>query len=145
MPDGGEGWGQPDQNLLADPGFESLKLQVGGPWTTVGRVKAHKGVVTLAKWESTLGQRVPAVGGSPYLLTASGKCPDPDNYVTLVLRWFDAHDVELGVDSIWVFPGSEGSEQFLWHKAPARASSVSAELTGVRNCEFDQMALYQTS
>jgi hypothetical protein len=145
LPEGGEGWGQPDQNLLADPGFESLKLQGGGPWTTVGRVKAHKGVVTLAKGESTLGQRVPAVGGSPYLLTASGKCPDPDNYATLVLRWFDAHDVELGVDSIWVFPGSAGSEQFLWHRAPARASSVSAELTGVRNCQFDQMALYQTS
>ncbi len=143
LPDGGEGWGQPDQNLLADPGFESLGR--GDPWTTVGRVKARKGVVTLGKWGSTLGQRVPAVGGSPYLLTASGTCPDPDDYATLVLRWFDAHDVELGVDTERVIPGSAGSEQFLWHKAPARASSVSAELTEARTAKFDQMALYKTS
>jgi hypothetical protein len=143
LPDGGKGWGQPDQNLLADPGFESLRG--GGPWTTVGRVKARKGVVTLGDWTNTLGQRVPAVGGSPYLLTVSGKCPDPDNYAALVLRWFDAHDVELGVDSERVIPGSAGSEHFLWHKAPARASSVSAELTEAPNCEFDQMSLYKTS
>jgi hypothetical protein len=145
LPDAGEGWGEPDQNLLADPGFESLALQSGSPWTTTGRVKAHKGVATLLKWDSTLGQRAPAVGGSPYLLTASGKCPDPDDYATLALRWFDSRDIELGVDTTRVFPGSEGSEQFLWQKAPARASSVSAELTGVRNCEFDKVALYKSS
>jgi hypothetical protein len=140
---GGEGWGQPDQNLLADPGFDSLRGD--DSWIKDGSVKASKGVITLDKLRSKISQRVPAVGGSPYLLSVSGKCPDPDQYVPLVLRWFDAHDHEIGVATERVILGSTGSEQFLWHKAPARASSVSAELTEAPNCEFDQMALYKTS
>ena len=143
LPGGGEGWGQPDQNLLADPGFDSLRGD--DSWIKDGSVKASKGVITLDKLRSKISQRVPAVGGSTYLLSVSGRCPDPDQYVPLVLRWFDARDLEIGVDTARVIPGSTGSEQFLWHKAPARASSVSAELTEAPNCEFDQMSLYKTS
>ena len=142
LPNTDEPWGAASPNLLVDPGLESVGED--GPWTTAGSVRARKGLVSLLRWQSSLVQRVTVVEGGAYLLVASAKCSGLTGRAVLTLRWFDAHDAELGVNTEWVLPGTAGSDQFLWHVAPQRAAAVSVELTkpdGTR-CDFDEAALY---
>jgi hypothetical protein len=141
LPARGEGWGEGEQNLLSDPGLNTVGD--AGPWTTKGKVSARKGIVSLLRRDSSLAQRVPVSAGGAYLLLATGKCDGSTDTPTLVLRWFDARGDELGAAAEAVIPGTAGSTQFLWHVAPERAVSVSAEVasSGAR-CEFDEAALY---
>jgi hypothetical protein len=144
LPQGGAGWGQSAPNLLADPGLESVGGD--GPWSTVGQVHARKGLVSLRQ-KTALAQRVPVTPETPYLLLTTAACERPTDPALLTLRWFDAHDAELGVNDEWVLPGSTSSDQFLWHRAPPRAATVSVELTTMAGakCDFDDAALYASS
>jgi hypothetical protein len=140
LPDGGLTWGAKDpRNLLDDPGLDNV-MKDGGPWTTVGRVKARDGRVSMRD-ESAIAQRVPVSPGRPYLLSATATCADPSERAELRLRWFDGDGVIIGIAVEPVLLGTEGSEQFLWRRAPDQASSVSVELAS-RGCEFDEAALY---
>jgi hypothetical protein len=143
LPGGGEGWGRPDENLLEDSGLESV--DEGGPWITWGRIEKRKGVVSLLRRDSTLTQRVPVSAGAPYLLIASTACKNPRDKVRLVLTWSDADGIELGTEEETVIPGIKTTPQFLWHKAPQRATTASVGLTGDRDCQFDDVALYGPS
>jgi len=131
-------------NRLHDPGLD--RVGDDGPWTTVGRVRAKEGVVTI-RLQNSVAQRVSVSGGSPYVLVTSGDCEEPADRAVLTLRWFDEHDIPLSTASEWVVPGPEQSEQFMWRRAPERATTVSAELTatGSSKCEFDEMSLYELS
>ncbi len=93
LPEKGEGWGESEQNLLADPGLDTVGD--GGPWTTEGKVSARKGIVSLLRRNSSLAQRVPVSAGNAYVLLATGKCAGSTDTSMLVLRWFDARGVEL--------------------------------------------------
>jgi hypothetical protein len=143
LPDDELTWGAKHlRNLLDDPGLDEVKRQ-GGPWTIVGKVIADDGVVSM-RTESSIAQRIPVSGGRPYLLTVSATCSDATDSAELSLRWFDGGGVTIGVASELVIPGTEGSEQFLWRRAPDRATSASVELTS-RRCEFDLAELYDLS
>jgi hypothetical protein len=143
LPDASESWGASSQNLLKDPGLDTVGND--GPWRTDRRAKARKGVITMTKHSSTLKQEVPASAGSPYLLLAEGRCADPERKAALMLRWLDANGAEVGTEKEWVIPGIEWSEQFLWRNAPDRATAVSVEVTEAKGCEFDEIALYGPS
>jgi hypothetical protein len=143
LPGGGEGWGRLDENLLEDPGLETVKE--GGPWITWGRIEKRKGVISLVRRNSTLTQQVPVSAGAPYLLTASAACKNPTDQVRLVLTWSDADGIELGTEEETVIPGVRTTSQFLWHRAPQRATTVSVGLTGAKDCQFDEAALYGPS
>jgi hypothetical protein len=106
----------------------------------VGKVKARGGRVSMRE-ESSIAQQVPVSAGSPYLLSVSAACKDLDADAELRLRWFDSDGAIIGTTAESVIPGTEGSEQFLWRRAPDQAASVSAELSS-RACEFDEAALY---
>jgi len=144
LPARGEGWGEGEQNLLSDPGLNTVGDD--GPWATEGKVSARKGIVSLLRRDSSLAQRVPVSAGGAYLLLATGKCDGSTDTPMLVLRWFDARGDEIGAAAESVIPGTAASTQFLWHVAPERAVSVSAEVasSGAR-CEFDEAALYGPS
>ena len=137
----GAGWDMQAANLLEDPELD--RIGDDGPWTTVGRVRGRRGVISM-QLKSSIAQRVSIEGDRPYLLVASGQCPKPEDRADLVLRWFDDNEVELGADVERVFPGIDRSDQFLWHRAPERATSVSAELTESK-CEFGRIGLYPSS
>jgi 4-amino-4-deoxy-L-arabinose transferase-like glycosyltransferase len=145
LPGEGKTWGADTMiNRLDDPGLD--RVGDDGPWTTVGRVRAKEGVVTIYSLNS-VAQRVSVSGGSPYVLVTSGDCAEPGDRAVLTLRWFDEHDIAFSTASEWVVPGPEQSEQFMWRRAPERATTVSAELTatGSSKCEFDEMSLYELS
>ncbi len=141
LPNTDEPWGAGKDNLLADPGFETVGRD--DPWTVSGEVRARKGLVSLRP-KSSLAQRVPVDAGSPYLLLASGQCENAEDRAMITLRWFDAHEVELAADTERVIPGTAGSAQFLWHRAPERAATVSAEVStpGSVRCDFDEVSLF---
>ena len=143
LPHGGTGWGESNQNLLQDPGLDTVGDDA--PWATKKQVKLHRGFVRLIEDKSSLTQRVTVSAGRPYLLLADGRCPDPEQSATLSLRWFDADNVELGNDAEQVIPGTALSEQFLWHRAPDRTTAASVELRRAPGCEFDRIALYDAS
>jgi hypothetical protein len=94
--------------------------------------------------EGSISQRVPVSGGSPYLLSASATCSHHTDRAELRLRWFDGDGNTIGTVAEFVVPGTEGSEQFLWRRAPEQAASVSAELAS-EECVLDEAALYQLS
>ena len=141
LPNTDEPWGAGKDNLLTDPGLESVGTS--DSWTVGGDVRARKGLVSLRP-KSSLAQRVPVVAGSPYLLLASGRCGSAKDRAELTLRWFDARDVELATTTERAIPGTAGSAQFLWHRAPERAAAVSAEVStpGSIRCDFDEVSLY---
>jgi len=130
------------RNILKNPGLDEVNQSVGS-WTTFGRVKADDGIVAMRP-DSSIAQRVPVSEGSPYVLVVSAACENPNNSAELTLRWFDDDERTLRTATEKVFPGTEGSEQFLWHPTPDHATSVSAELSS-RNCTFDSAALYDLS
>jgi hypothetical protein len=140
LPGSDEGWGRPDQNLLEDSGLETVKK--GGPWITEGRIEVRKGVVSLMRRYSSLTQRVPVSAGAPYLMTTSAACMNPKDHARLVLTWFDADGIELGTEEEIVIPGVKMTPQFLWQRAPQRATSVSVGLTDATDCQFDEVAFY---
>ncbi|HZG67575.1 MAG TPA: hypothetical protein VEZ12_12580, partial [Herpetosiphonaceae bacterium] len=140
-PGKGTGWDRNEANLLQDPELDSIRDD--GPWTTIGRVRGGRGVISM-QLKSSIVQRVSIEGGTPYLLVASGQCPKLAVGTQLVLRWFNNHEVELGADVEQVFPGIDQSDQFLWHRAPESATSVSVELIESR-CEFSKIGLYAAS
>ena len=80
-------------------------------------------------------------GGTPYLLSATATCTDPAASAELRLRWFDDDGATINIAAESVIPGIEWSEQFLWRRAPERATSVSVELAS-RGCAFEGAALY---
>jgi hypothetical protein len=141
LPNTDEPWGAGRDNLLTDPGLETVGTD--DPWTVGGEIRARKGLVSLRP-KSSLAQRVPVVAGNPYLLLASGRCGTASDRAMLTLRWFDVREVELATDTERVIPGAAGSAQFLWHRAPERAAAVSAEVStpGSTRCEFDEISLY---
>jgi hypothetical protein len=94
--------------------------------------------------ESSIAQRVPVSAGIPYLLSVSARCTEPTDSAELTVRWFDGDGINIGTAAEQVNPGTHGSEQFLWRRAPDQAASVSAELTSIR-CAFDEAALYALS
>jgi len=140
LPGGGLTWGEKEpRNLLADPGLRKVKND-DGPWTTVGRVREQAGRVSMRE-EGSIAQQIPVSAGSPYLLSAFAACKDPGADAELRLRWVDGDGETISTAAESVIPGSEGSEQFLWRRAPDQATSVSVELAS-RGCEFDWAALY---
>ena len=62
----------------------------------------------------------------------------------LTLRWFDAHDVELGVTAEWVLPGTAGSRTIPLASRPAAGRDGLGRIddTGGARCDFDEAALY---
>jgi hypothetical protein len=142
---GAESWGTSDSNLLQDPDLERVGAE-DGPWTAKGRSKARRGAVALRP-RDLIAQRVPVNGGTPYLLVVSSRCEEPDQRAELVLRWLDDQKKTLSTDQELVFPGTEWSDQFLWHVAPERATSVSVELSSGNgsSCEVDETALNASS
>jgi hypothetical protein len=143
LPDGGKSWGEEQlRNLLEDPGLDMVKRR-GDSWTVTGPVRARDGFVTM-RGEGSISQRVPVSGGSPYLLSASARCSRHTDRAELRLRWFDGDGNTIGTVAEFVVPGTEGSEQFLWRRAPEQAASVSAELAS-EECVLDEAALYQLS
>jgi hypothetical protein len=143
LPDGGLTWGvRHPRNQLADSGLETVGRE-GSPWTIVGSVKARHGLVSMGD-ESAIAQQVPVSGGTPYLLTAKATCTDPTKSAELRLRWFDDDGATINIATESVIPGIEGSEQFLWRRAPDQAASVAVELASGR-CSFDEVALLALS
>jgi 4-amino-4-deoxy-L-arabinose transferase-like glycosyltransferase len=138
---GGDSWGTPDGNLLQDPDLERIGAD-DGPWTAKGRSKARRGAVALRP-RDLIAQRVPVNGTTPYLLVVSSRCEEPEQRAELVLRWLDDQGNTLSTDQELVLPGTEWSDQFLWHVAPERATSVSVELSSGNgsSCEVDETAL----
>jgi hypothetical protein len=137
----GEPWGSRNRNLLQDPGLDTVGEY--SPWVTTGRVTAKQGVVSMRSG-SSLSQRVSVSEGNPYLLVVSAKCKNPDDRAQLTFRWFDDSGTTLLASTEPVFPGVDGSDQFLWHRAPERATSVSAQLLS-RQCTFDEASLFGPS
>ena len=143
LPDDGKSWGEQQlRNLLADPEFDDIKRS-GGTWTTVGKVTARHSLVSMRD-ESSISQVVPVSGGSPYLLSAASTCSRHTDRAELRLRWLDGDGNTIGTAAESVVPGTDGSDQFLWRRAPDQAVSVSAELASEK-CVFDEAALYQLS
>jgi hypothetical protein len=142
LPHGGTGWGESNQNLLQDPGLDTVGKD--GPWRSQGEVEARRRAILMSP-ESTISQRVPVSEGSPYLLTAAGQCSSPSDVTFLTLAWFDAHQGSLGTASETVVTGDERSTQFLWHQAPKGAAYVSAVLTTTASCEFEEISLVESS
>jgi hypothetical protein len=138
LPGSDSPWSIQGPNLLKDPALDSVGDY--GPWTTTGQVDARPGGVSM-RAGSSLAQTVSVSGGSPYLLVASATCSNEDSRAELTFRWFDDRSNIVEINTDQVFPGTEGSEQFLWHRAPQRATSVSAELAS-RQCKFTDAALY---
>jgi 4-amino-4-deoxy-L-arabinose transferase-like glycosyltransferase len=142
LPAEGKTWGVDNpRNVLADPDLDTVEAD--GPWQTVGTVRARKGVVSM-RAESALAQPVPVTAGDPYLLAATATCDAPDDRAALSLRWFDDSGQEIDLETETVFPGTDGSEQFIWRRAPEHAASVSAEVAS-QSCRFDRVALYDLS
>lgn len=142
-PDGDSTWGVKNpRNLLDDPRLNMVNRK-GGPWTLVGTVKEKDGLVSM-RGESSIAQRVSVSAGSPYLLSATAKCSEPNDRAELRLRWFDSDGIAIGTEEESVIPGTEGSEQFLWRRAPEQAASVSAELAS-KQCSFAEAALFDLS
>ena len=137
------GWNAGRPNLLQDPGFESIEDE--DSWSTRGRIKARKGVVSLFQRNSSVSQRVAIKGGDPYLLLVSSTCAGPSNSAALVFHWLDNHDTELGIASEDVMPGVTSTEQFLWHTAPAEAVAVSVEVTDAGGCTINQAGLFDAT
>jgi hypothetical protein len=148
LPVSDQPWGQQlSQNLLKDPGLDRVGRD--DVWTTEGKVKSDKGVVSL-KPRTAMSQRVPAQAGQAYLLVARGACENDGEEVRLSLHWFDAQGKELGEERDVVLPGTEPSDQFIWRRAPSAIASVSAEVVTVRSdtegiCRFDDVNLYELS
>jgi 4-amino-4-deoxy-L-arabinose transferase-like glycosyltransferase len=134
-------WGTQGPNLLKDPTLDTAGGY--GPWTTTGQLRARRGVVSM-RAGSSLAQRVSVSGANPYLLVVSAACHDASTQAELTFRWFDDHGDGLGVTTEVVVPGVEGSDQFLWHRAPEQAAAVSVELAS-RRCAFDEAALYASN
>jgi hypothetical protein len=138
LPESHDPWGIQGPNLLKDPALDTVGDY--GPWTTKGQVDARRGVVWMEPG-SSLTQTVPVSGGSPYLLTVSATCNNEDSRAELAFRWFDDRSNFIEITAERVVPGIEGSDLFLWHRAPQRAVTVSAEMTS-RQCKFTDAALY---
>jgi hypothetical protein len=141
VPGGGAWSGDPNENLLQDPSLE--RLEDGGPWAISERSKVRRKSVTLRARDS-LAQRVPIAGDGPNLLFASIACAGPEQRAELSLRWLDDHDTILDSTVEAVNPGTIPNEQFVWHMAPARATSVSVEISADRGaeCEVYEVAFY---
>ena len=134
---------RPNRNLLKDPDLKNVKRE-NGPWDTTGNVKGARGIPSIRS-SSLIAQRVPILGDKAYLLVVRASCPDAVGSVDLALHWFDKDNQDVGRGVEAVVPGTTGSEQILWHRAPAAATSVSVELTTSRRssaCAFDTAALY---
>jgi hypothetical protein len=139
-------WGADSRpNLLEDPDLELEEIRrKGGPWTTIGKVRVDQGIVAM-RAESFIAQRVSVSAGSPYLFSVLiARCAGPYNGAELTLRWYDKDGHTLSSATERVVPGVEGSEQFVLHRAPDQATSVSAEMAS-NHCEFDKAALYDLS
>jgi hypothetical protein len=143
LPGDGLTWGESHpRNLLDNPGLEKFK-RAGSPWEIVGGVRAGDGRVWMRE-ESFIAQRVAVSAGTPYLLSASATCPAPDDPAELRLRWMDSDGLTISTAAERVIPGTAGSEQFLWRRAPDQAASVSAELAS-KQCTFDEATLLALS
>ena len=129
----GAGWDVDEENLLQDPELDRVGDD-DGPWTTAGRVRAKRGVISMQP-RSSLAQRVAIDGGRPYLLVASGQCPDPEDRAELVLRWFDDDGVEIGAEVERVFPGVEPERSILV------ASSAGARDGRIRRADGEPMRI----
>jgi hypothetical protein len=143
--DGGSWRTDRDANLLLDPGLSSIKY--GGPWSTEGRVRPRQGTVPLRS-KGTVLQQVAATAGTPYLLLTNVKCADPSQRARLSLRWLDERGRTLDANMETVVPGTNRSEQFVWHVAPERTTSVVVALSVASadaSCEFDGAFLYASS
>ena len=119
LPQGGDTWGVRKRNLLRNPRFERVKD--GGPWTVVGQVDVDGGVSV--QNGTDVQQRVEISGGTPYLLVTTSKCAGPADRAAATLVWFDNHGVVVSTTFAAVVPGVEQSDQFLWIRAPDRATS----------------------
>jgi hypothetical protein len=143
-PEGDEPWITSQSNLLLDPKFRQAAER--GPWTLDGPVRARKGAVGIRP-DSSVTQQVPATGGRPFLLLVTAACADPADRAQLALRWKDDRGVDRGAAEETVIPGNSGSQQFLWHVAPAGAAFVTVELATAQGarCDFTEAALYALS
>ncbi|MFT4041037.1 MAG: hypothetical protein QM692_22845, partial [Thermomicrobiales bacterium] len=125
LPDGGHEWAA-GPNLLADPELDTVK-RGDGPWTATGEIKGSRGSRYIPNG-GMLAQRVPVTGGAAYLLVADASCEHLASNLELALRWYDVNQQELGRTLERVNPGVDGGGEFLWHRAPAAATSVAVEL-----------------
>lgn len=147
LPGADHRWGTTDPaNLLQDPNLLQVRAEESA-WTTTGKTIVIGGVVALPR-KGTLTQQVPVTAGRPYVLDASGRCIDSSGRVTLSIAWLDAQGNTLGTISEQVIPGQDTSDQFLWRRAPERATSASVQMimsSGAGRCEFYTVKFYDLS
>lgn len=141
----GDGWSKsPEKNLLSDAGFEKIRRD-NSQWKINGHALRDNGSVTLQD-ESSIGQDVPVRGDQPYFLTVTGSCARSTDALELRLFWKDADGNIVETTNEEVIPGKEPTTQFLWHRAPHDATTVTAEIGGIKDneCSITTASLFQS-
>jgi hypothetical protein len=77
-------------------------------------------------------------------MVATVRCEEPDDRAEMILHWRDEHGALIAENSEQVIPGAKPNDQFVWNRAPERATTVAVGISTAAGdtCEFNRVSLF---